>query len=245
MNEPRIDIMGVGFDPVSLEEAVTLVVGWVGKAPARAVVTPNSEIVEAAQSHAELRQALVRADLAIPDGIGVIWASRILGRPLAERVTGADLVHRLLEEGHVRGWRLFLLGARPGVAEKAAYRLAQTHPGLVICGTHHGYFSEAEACSVAQRVFDACPDLVLVGMGSPRQELWIDRYRQQAPGGVFLGVGGVVDLWAGMAPRAPAWMRRANLEWLYRIVVFRRFRRAVALLRFAGRTLSHRWQGRD
>jgi N-acetylglucosaminyldiphosphoundecaprenol N-acetyl-beta-D-mannosaminyltransferase len=215
----RVEVLGTGVDAVTLPEAVGLVAGWIAGAPgpARQAVTLNPEMVMNARRSPVFAALLGRADLVTADGVGVVWAARRLGRPLPERVTGVDLVAGLLAEGARQRWRFFLLGAAPGVAEEAARVIAQRYPGVQVVGTRHGYFAAGESGAVAAQVAAAAPDVVLVALGSPAQECFIARHRADLGAKVALGVGGALDVLVGRTRRAPAWMCRLGLEWLYRI----------------------------
>ncbi len=208
------------------------------------VVTANSEMVMMARERPDFARILERATLVVPDGIGVVWAARLLGDYLPERVAGIDLMDQVLARCAERGWRPFLLGAAPGVAEQAAAVLRQRYPGLEIAGVHHGYFEPADEAAVLDRIKSASPDLLLVAMGAPRQEYWIARHRHQLSVGVAAGVGGSLDVWAGHVTRAPRWMRDAGLEWAYRLIRQpRRLLRMTALPRFALIVLWDRFFG--
>ena len=163
-----------------------------------------------------LGRALRNGDLVVPDGIGIVWALRRAGCPQQQRVTGVDLVETLLTETAADGLEVFLLGGQPGVAEKAQARLEQRWPGIRVVGCHHGYFSAAEEEEVVRRINQARPGLLLVGMGVPRQEIWLERHWRNLTVPVGIGVGGLFDLWGGRTKRAPAFLRKAGLEWLYR-----------------------------
>lgn len=224
----RVEILGIPFDKVTMDEAVRRVATFIEEGGPHLVVTPNPEIVYASKTDPELRDLLRAASLVVPDGAGIVWASRYLGDPVPERVPGIDLMAGLLEMSSRRGFRVFLLGSRPGVAEEAAHRLRQAYPGLSVAGTLHGYFRPEEEGQVIRTIRAAAPDILLVGMGAPRQEKWLARNLQRLGVPVGLGVGGSLDVWAGRARRAPPWMRRANLEWLYRL--YREPRRAIRML---------------
>lgn len=228
----RVWVLGVPFDPVRLAEAADRVASLVESGGAHLVVTANPELVMAARKDPELVRAVRGASLVVADGIGVVWASRRLGRPLPERVPGVELMEALCERAARQGWPIFLLGGLPGVAEQAAAELRRRWPGLPVAGTHHGYFQvegavvEAVACSGAALLF--------CGLGSPRQELWLSRHLDRLGVRVAMGVGGSLDVLAGRSTRAPAWLRRVHLEWLYRLLREpRRWRRQLALPHFA------------
>lgn len=231
----RIRILGVPVDAVGLEEAVERIVAWCERPGPRmrVVLTPNPEMIMAAQADAHLRTWLERADLLTPDGVGVLWAARRLGYLLPERVAGIDLLERLLAEAASRGLRLFLLGGAPQVAELAQRAIERRHPGLRVAGTYHGYFAPDEESYVLDHVRALRPHLLVTGMGMGRDPRWLVAHREETGAAVGLGVGGALDVLAGLKPRAPAWMIRARLEWLYRLAREpSRWRRQLALPRF-------------
>ena len=212
----RTEIMGVTFDNVTLEEALRK-----GEALALGpgftyVVTPNPEIVNAAREDESYREVLNGAGLVLPDGIGVIKAAGILGRPLKERVPGIDFATGLLARLSAKGGRLFLLGAKPGVAEQAAENLKAAYPGLVLCGTNDGYFKDD--APVVEKVRLAQPDVVFVCLGFPRQERWMARFGPETGAHLMIGLGGALDVFSGNAKRAPELWQKLNLEWAYRLV---------------------------
>ncbi len=212
----RKNVMGVGFDDLSLEEAAERAAALAAEKRAAFVVTPNPEIVSASWKNEALAAALREADLVVPDGIGVVYAAKILGTPLKERVPGIDLAAKLFERFAGEGKRVFLLGAKPGVAEAAAETIKTRYPGLVICGTHDGYFQEDGP--VLEAVNAAEPDLMLVCLGFPKQELWMHRNRAALRVGLMMGLGGVLDVFAGNVRRAPESWQKLGLEWLYRLL---------------------------
>lgn len=212
----RKDIMGVTFDDVTLEEAVQTGVQLLAEPGLSYVVTPNPEIVNTARGAEDYRDLLNKADLVLADGIGVVYASKILGRPLKGRVPGVDFAAGLLAHMARTGERLFLLGAKPGVAKKAAENLTGQYPGLVICGTHHGYFQDSAPVAEAIRASKA--DAVFVCLGAPKQERWMAEYGKDTGARLMIGLGGVLDLYAGNVKRAPELWQKAGMEWLYRLI---------------------------
>lgn len=212
-----------------------------GVSGTKQVVTLNPEMVMAARHDAALRQAILSADLVLPDGIGIVWALRLRGERVPQRVTGVDLLEAFAALAVTHGFRIFLLGAAPGVAEAAARRLVARHPGLLIVGTHAGSPDDSAAPEILSRIRASDADVVCVAFGVPAQEQWIASHRAQLGAVVALGVGGAFDFIAGRAPRAPRWMRQAGLEWLYRLVRQPwRWRRMLALPRFAVAVLRDR-----
>ncbi len=231
----RLDVLGVGVHPLTLSEAVGVIGEWVdGRGErTRQVVTLNAEMLYRAQGDPELMGVLREADLVLPDGHGVVWAGRRFGHPIPERVAGIDLIHALAESGRGR-WSFYLLGALPGVAEEAASRLRLEHPGLVVAGAAHGYFAPEETADVVRRIREASPDILLVALGSPKQELFIHRHRGELGAAVAIGVGGSFDVLSGRLRRAPLLFQRLRLEWFYRLLQEpSRWRRMLALPRFA------------
>lgn len=236
----RISILGVEIDPLTLGEAQGVIAAAVDRVRAGAsppgmhVVTANPEIVMAARTDAAFGQAVGRADLVLPDGVGIVWAARLLGTPVPERVPGIELMEALLDVAARRGYRVFFLGASDGVAEEAAVNVQRRYPGLEVVGTHHGYFSPAEETSVVALVEQAKPDLLFVALGAPRQELFIARHRAAWSVPVAMGVGGALDVLAGRVRRAPGWVQSVGMEWFYRFLQQpRRLPRLLALPRFA------------
>lgn len=246
----RVDILGIAIDGVTLAEAVRRVrSAWSGAAPRSGwhVITANPELVMHAlrpdPPGPQVRAALERADMVVADGIGLVWASRVLGTPLPERVAGIELAEASVADGAPDGLRLYLLGGRPGVAAEAGRRLAARYPGLQVVGTGHGYFGPEETAQVVAAVHKAAPDLLLVGLGAPKQELWIARHRHELGARVLIGVGGALDVFAGRVRRAPVLFQRLGLEWAYRLAREPwRARRMSALPRFVARVLWEQWR---
>ena len=170
----------------------------------RQVCTVNPEFIMAARRHPAFAQALAAADLCTPDGIGVLWAARLAGVRLDERVTGSDAIYRLCERAAAQGWRIFFLGAAPGVAERAAAKLARLYPGLRVAGTYGGSPADADWPQIRQQLAAAQADLLFVAYGHPRQDIWIQQHREELPVAVALGVGGAFDFVAGITPPRPA-----------------------------------------
>jgi N-acetylglucosaminyldiphosphoundecaprenol N-acetyl-beta-D-mannosaminyltransferase len=240
----RTEVLGVGVDRLTRGQAVARAVELAATRPGSFAVTPNAELVWAAQTDGELRRALNRADLAVADGAGVVWASRLLGAAVPERVAGYDLMLDLLAEASRRELGVYLLGGRPGVAELAANEARRRFPALCVVGCDHGYFSPEDEPAVLAGVNRSRPALLFVGMGAPHQEKWLARNLARLEMGLAMGVGGGLDVLAGRVARAPTWVIRVNLEWLYRLVREPvRLRRQVALPAFALAVLRRRLTG--
>jgi N-acetylglucosaminyldiphosphoundecaprenol N-acetyl-beta-D-mannosaminyltransferase len=235
-------LLGVPVDDVTTSEALAFLADAIERSRAHQqapthcaqVVTLNPEMLMAARHDAALREAIQTAALVVADGIGIVLAARLLGVRLRERVTGVDLLEAFAGLAAERGYRIFLLGAPPGVACAAGEALARRHPGLVIAGSYAGSPAAEAAETILAHLAAARPDALFVAFGSPAQERWLAARRGRLGAAAAIGIGGALDLLAGRVPRAPHWMRRAGLEWLYRL--WRqpwRWRRMLALPRFA------------
>lgn len=217
MNE-RIRILGIPVDRVTAEEAAERCKKLLDGTSCSFIVTPNPEIVFNASKDAELGKIIEEADMVIPDGIGLVYASRIIGKPLRERVTGIDFLEKMLRYLQETGKSVFLLGSRPGVAEKASEKMKEKYPGLIVAGTHHGYFKPEEEEKILEAINAAKPDFLCVALGSPKQDKFIHRYKGRLSAKAAIGVGGSLDVWAGELKRAPEFYRKYGLEWLYRLI---------------------------
>jgi N-acetylglucosaminyldiphosphoundecaprenol N-acetyl-beta-D-mannosaminyltransferase len=213
-------VLGVRVDCVGIDGAVAVIGRLIEVGgPTRLVATVNPEFIMRARVDDQFRAVLDGAALCVADGIGVVWAMRRGGCPQRERVSGSDLVPALARACAARGWRPFLLGAAPGVAGEAAWRLAADNPGLRVAGTHAGSPRPADDAETLALVAAARPDVLLVAYGAPHQELWIARNRDRLGVQVAIGVGGTFDFLAGRVRRAPRFLREAHLEWLWRLVL--------------------------
>ncbi|RIV24729.1 glycosyltransferase [Alicyclobacillaceae bacterium I2511] len=234
-----VDVLGVRVHTYSRRQAVEQVLLWVQEKTRRMVLTAGPEFIMMTQVDHELRQIADDADLVTPDGIGVVWAVRRQGQFVPDRVTGVELADALLSTAANRNQRLrvFLLGAHDSALGQALKVLQARYPGVTFAG-HNGYFSAESQSDVLQQVAEFAPDLWFVGLGQPRQERFIYQVLKGIPPCVAIGVGGSIDVWGGTVKRAPQWVRRVNLEWLYRLVHQpSRWRRQLALPRFAWKVL--------
>jgi N-acetylglucosaminyldiphosphoundecaprenol N-acetyl-beta-D-mannosaminyltransferase len=240
MVQRRITILGVAVDNLTQGEALAQIDMLIAAGGSHHVVTVNPEFVIEAQANPAFRSALARADIATADGVGLLLAARYLGTPLRGRVTGVELTLRLAELAAARGYRLFLLGAAPGVAAEAAAALQVRNPGLIIAGTFAGSPQPRHEPFLRQIIAAARPDLLLVAYGHPQQDLWIARNQPTLQVPLAIGVGGTFDYLSGRVPRAPAFIRRAGFEWAYRLARQPgRWRRIVnAVPRFAWRVIT-------
>ena len=211
----RIDVLGVGFDNVTMEEAVERGMSLLHSEGAHYVVTPNPEIVEGCRENEAAMAAVNGADLVLPDGIGVIKGAAMLGTPLKEKTPGIEFAAHIVERMAGEGLSLYLLGAKPGVAEKAAENLKKQYPGLVIAGTHDGYFKEDGP--VVEDIRQSGADCVFVCLGAPKQEFWMAKNGPATGAHLLCGLGGSLDVFAGIVERAPKFWSDHGLEWFYRL----------------------------
>jgi len=231
-------ILGVPIHPVTNEEFLDLVARFVDEGVPRQVCTANPEFVMTAQRQPEFMAVLQNADLVLADGVGLLWAARRQGRALPERVTGSDGIYLLAERAAREGWKLFLLGAQPGVAAKTAEILSHRFPGLQVVGVYAGSPRDEDYPEIARQIKAAGPDILLVAYGAPRQDLWIASHKEDLGTPVAMGVGGAFDFVAGVQKRAPIWLIRLNLEWLWRLLTQPwRWRRQLDLPRFVWRVV--------
>lgn len=214
------EILGVRFYAFNQEDVKKEINESLKQGKQTRIFTPNPDILLKAQKNDALRKALNDGALLLPDGIGIILASRLLGTPLPQRITGIDMGEFIISEAERMGLRLFLLGGERGVAGKAAHKLTKKYPRLNICGTHHGFFAKSgtENEKVLELISKAAPDILFVCFGAPAQEIWVCENATRLPSvKLFAGLGGSLDVWSGNISRAPNFMRRCGLEWLWRV----------------------------
>lgn len=240
----KVNILGVQVDSLSMAEATERVKEYLdGEERGRVIYTPNSEIIMAAKEEAGFKVVLNSADLVVPDGIGVVKAGKILGTPIPERVGGFDLTCSVMPYLDSQKKSLFIFGGKPGVAEKAAENLSKQYPGIVMAGTNDGYFSDDEP--IVQKISAAAPDYLMVCLGAPKQEKWIAAHKNELNAKVIIGAGGSADVFAGTMNRAPEFFIKHNLEWLYRIVKGKRFKRSLKLISFGMTVYASRLRGQE
>lgn len=217
----RVEMFGISIDNLTMEETLRRLRAQLSNGGKGYVVTPNVDHIVRLQQDPEFREVYRRAALVVVDGMPVLWASRLLGRPLKERVCGSDLVPELCRVGAEAGASVFFLGGYEGVAEKAAENLSRAYPGLKIAGTYAPPFGfEADPKQdreAVERVRRSGADVLFLALGAPKQEKWIARHIGELPVKVALCIGSALDYQAGAVRRAPAWMRRTGLEWLWRV----------------------------
>jgi N-acetylglucosaminyldiphosphoundecaprenol N-acetyl-beta-D-mannosaminyltransferase len=221
-----------------MEETLAILDGFIQEGGPHHIVTLDASMCITASEDPELAQIIRRADLVTPDSAGVLWACARSGHPFEGRVSGVEIVQRLCALSPHTGYRIWFLGAAPGVARQAAENARKQFPGCRIVGVQDGYFSEDQEPEVVAQIAEAGPDILCVAMGIPRQEKFIARNRGRLGVPVMIGVGGTLDVMAGIVNRAPHWMQRLNLEWLYRLAKNpKKIGKVMTLPRFLWRTL--------
>lgn len=229
----RVNILGIDVDAVTMAEAVDVVRRAMDTRAGVMVATANAEMLMRATHDEELRRILNASALVVPDGAGTVWAARHLGHAMPERVAGYDLAQELLRCAPAEGRRVYFFGSAPGVAEKAKAKAEQLYPGIEIVGVRNGFFSPADNAAIIAEIRAARPDLLLVALGVPKQEKWIAAHLAELDVPVAIGVGGTLDVMAGVMKRAPHWMQKAKLEWLFRgLMQPKRAGRLLALPKF-------------
>lgn len=210
-------ILGVRVHAVTMKDAVDIASSMIESGDPHLVATANAEMIMRAQTDDGLFDALNTSDLVVPDGAGVLWAGEKLHTPFPERVAGADFAAELLKKSIETKWPVYFLGGSPGVAVKAARRFMDLHGEFRLAGTHDGYFTDAQEADIIEEIKRSGTKLLLVGMGVPKQELWMKAHKNEFGPLLAIGVGGSFDVMAGMIPRAPLWMQKNRLEWAYRL----------------------------
>ena len=248
----KVNVRGVYFDKVTMKSALETAVSLLERDGFDSIFTPNSEIVQLCIDDKNLYKVINSASLIIPDGIGVVFASKILGRPLPEKVAGCDLSKKILEYAAAHGKKVFLFGSAPArdglpsVAELAAVKMKEMFPSLIICGTRDGYFKPEETPAVLDEINRSGADILFVCLGAPKQEKWIYDNREKLTCSLALGLGGSLDVYAGTVKRAPDLFIKLNLEWFYRLLKQpTRIGRMMNLPRFLFGTLFYKLSGKD
>ncbi|WGV27780.1 WecB/TagA/CpsF family glycosyltransferase [Halotia branconii] len=220
----KVNITGVQIDKYSFEEVVKIIVDYaiIGSSP-KYVVTPNAQHILTLQEDIKFQEIYNNAFLVVPDGVSLLWAAQFLQKPLKGRVNGTDLFEKLCEVAASKGLKVFLLGGRPGASEKAAEVFQARYPNLKVVGTYcpsYGFESNAaELALINAKIIDAAPHILFVGLGAPKQEKWIHANYQQLNVPISVGIGVSFELVSGMVQRAPLWMQKHGLEWLFRLIV--------------------------
>lgn len=214
----RVDILGVGVDAVTMEEAGQCVQGFLHSDKMNMIFTPNPEFIMEAQENSVFRNILNKGDLVVPDGIGVVIGAKILKTPLKGRVPGFDLVQYTLDAVKDKEHSVFFFGSKPGVAEEAKEKMEAKYPGIKIVGCRDGYFKKEEEASIIDEINASGADILIVGLGAPKQEIFMNNYKNKLKVKVAFGVGGSLDGMAGRVKRAPMIFQKLGLEWFYRLI---------------------------
>lgn len=234
----KISILGVNIDKLTIKDAEKRVESFLNSNNINTIYTPNTEIVMEAKKDDDLKKILNSGDLVIPDGIGLVYASKIKKKALPERVAGFDLSMKILDIANEKGCSLFLVGGKPGIADMAVENIKKQYPNINIVGSHHGYFKgthighkgHEEEIKVLNKIKESKPDIIFVGFGAPKSEKWIHENKDKLNCKVIIGNGGTIDILAGTVKRAPEIYQKLGLEWLYRLIKDpKRIKRQMAL----------------
>lgn len=229
----KMTILGSQIDHVDKQQTLQIIGQFIDSDKAHHIITANAEIVYQARNDDKRRQVINSADLVTADGAGIVWASKYLGQPLQERVTGIDLVDDICRISEEKGWRLYFVGAKQEVIERAVLNLLAKYPQCQIVGYHNGYFSKDEEKEIVEEIKAAKPDVLFAAMGVPKQDDWIIAHQETLKVPVAIGIGGCLDVISGNLKRAPKWMQKLGLEWLYRLLLQpSRIGRMMALPKF-------------
>ncbi|MEH6907835.1 WecB/TagA/CpsF family glycosyltransferase [Neobacillus drentensis] len=232
MTDNSVKILGIDFVNKGFHDVVEIHLSSIKNDHKSFIVTANPEIVMYAQEHPDYKKIIQSADMVVPDGYGIILASKILNTPIIERVAGYDLMVRLLEYGNENQLKIYLLGGREETNQKAVANISSQYPNVQIVGSHHGFF-DWEKNTITAEIKETKPDIIFVALGFPKQEQWIARNLDQFSKGIFMGVGGSIDVLAGEVQRAPRIWQEMNLEWFYRLITQpSRWRRMLAIPQF-------------
>ncbi len=229
----KVNILGVNVDAVTMRDAVAHIENKIESNTPVLVATANAEMIMRATYDEELMHILNNASLVVPDGAGTVWAARHLGHEMPERVAGYDLAQELMKIAAQKKQRIYFFGSAPGVAEKAKHKAEALYPGINIVGTRNGFFSAADEPTIIAAIKAAKPHILLAALGVPKQEKWLACHLEELGVPVSMGVGGTLDVMAGVMKRAPLWMQKAKLEWLFRgLMQPKRIGRLMALPKF-------------
>lgn len=244
MKNNVVDVLGIQFINTTFEGMVSTLHKRIEDQTKTFVVTANPEIVMYTYEDPQYKEIIHSADYVTPDGVGVILGAKILKTPLQERVTGFDTTIRLLELANEHSWKVYLLGGKEDINEKAAHNIKEKYPNLSLVGHHHGYFQWEDA-AIPREIKALEPDIVLVALGFPRQEKWIKEHYASFSKGIFIGVGGSIDVLSGEVKRAPEFWQKTKLEWFYRLIKQpSRWKRMMALPKFVIEVIKVRFSKR-
>lgn len=226
-----VNILNVPVSYLSMQETVNFIQERLQKQEQTFAVTANAEIIMMAQNDSAYLELLKRTDIITPDGAGVVWAAKHLGSPVPERVAGYDLFHQLLQLAAKTQKKVYFFGGKPGIAEQAKAKALELYPGLKIAGCRNGYFQTEENETIINDINNSGAEMLFAALGAPKQEFWLDENKAKLHTNLLMGIGGSFDVLSGKTTRAPLWMQKAGLEWLYRLMKEPyRFRRMASTL---------------
>ena len=238
----KIDILGIKFDNVTFDEAMDKLKSFLLGNEKKIIVTPNAEIAQLCAENKEINELINKADFIVPDGIGVIYASKILKKPLKQKVAGVDLAFALLPILEKEKKTLFLFGGKDGVAEKAKEKIKEKYPNIIINGILNGYYSNEE--EIIKEINKVQPDVLFVCLGAPKQEKFMVNNKEKINARLMFGFGGVLDVISGNAKRAPKIFVQLGLEWFYRLLSEpKRFKRMLKLPKYLMNAILFRFKG--
>ncbi len=239
VEQKSIDVLGIRIDLLEKKEILERAERMFRSDWPHQIITANALLILETQKNALLKSACDRAAMVIPDSSGIRWAAKNLGHPIVSKYPGIDLAYDLCSLAELAGHQVFLLGGKPGVAEQAAKKLAIDFPYLGIGGIRDGFFKDSETDHIIKSIIQSRSRLVMVALGMPRQDTWIYQNLSKFPPGIYVGIGGSFDIWAGHLKRAPSWMQNAGLEWLFRLKQEpSRFNRILQLPRFVFKVIQ-------
>ncbi len=233
MELKKANILDIGVATFNMQETVQYIEKLIAERTPSLIATANAEMLMLTKQDQNFKEILQKAELVVPDGAGTVWAANYLGEKMPERVAGYDLVQELLAIAPRKKWRVYFFGSAPGIAEQAKVKAEVKYRGVEIVGVRNGYFSEADNSDIVADIRAKKPDILLVALGVPKQEKWLFKYKDELAVPVSIGVGGTFDVMAGAVKRAPVWMQKAKLEWLFRgLLQPKRIGRLMALPKF-------------
>lgn len=216
-----VNILGIAFSRLTLKDTVKLIESKISDCGDKTfhIITVNPEIAVQIQEDPELKGISLEADLITPDGVGIVFASKLMRKPVPERVTGFDLLLESLELGNKKGWSFYFLGADETVNTKTEEYVIRNYPNVKIAGRHHGYFNKQEEIQIVEDIENLKPDILIVALGSPLADKWVYKYKSRITAKVTFGVGGSLDVITGKVVRTPEIWKKLNLEWLHRRII--------------------------
>lgn len=214
----RVRVLDCPLDALDMRETVARCDSIIESGVVTQLVAINAAKVVAIRKDERLRRIVENCDVISADGQSVVWTARLLGSPVPERVPGIELMYELLGLAQQRGYAVYILGAKEGVLKAAVAEIQRRYPRIVICGYHHGYFTADETIAIVEEMAACKPDILMVAMSSPQKEYWLADHGRAVGAPIIMGVGGSIDVVAGVTRRAPKWMQRVGLEWLFRLI---------------------------